>query len=130
MLLGKTCHKKRIGETSDVSHLQTFGCKGFVLDKTLEKTNFKPNRKRQCLLVIPILQKGRRCGYMKKESVLKRNVQFMNYLSHAYLKSLASDDILKDYYFYDDKLNKEDVKIDDSLSINTNCEIQEETIGS
>lgn len=31
MLLGKTCHKKRIGETSDVSHLQTFGCKGFVL---------------------------------------------------------------------------------------------------
>lgn len=53
----------------------------------------------------------------------------MNYLSHAYLKSFASDDILKDYYFYDDQSNKGDVKIDDSLSRNTNCEIQEETIG-
>lgn len=53
----------------------------------------------------------------------------MNYLSHAYLKSFASDGILKDYYFYDDQSNKGDVKIDDSLSRNTNCEIQEETIG-
>lgn len=30
---------------------------------------------------------------------------------------------------YDDQSNKEDVKIDDSLSRNTNCEIQEEIIG-
>lgn len=53
----------------------------------------------------------------------------MNYLSHAYLKSFASDAILKDYYFYVDQSNKGDVKINDSLSRNTNCEIQEETIG-
>lgn len=54
----------------------------------------------------------------------------MNYLSREYIKSFASDDILKDYYLYDDQSNKEDVKIYDSLSRNTMCEIQEEKISS
>lgn len=51
----------------------------------------------------------------------------MSYLNHEYLKSCESDGI-QEYYIYEDRSNKKDVKIYDSFSRNAKYEIQEETI--